>query len=202
MKLTWLGHACFLLEQEDFRIVIDPYTGVEGYPELRTSAHAVYCSHQHHDHNAVDQVTLLPKRSSPFTIREVPAFHDDQGGALRGENMIRVFTAGSVSVAHLGDLGHPLSPAQQEAIGPVDGVLIPVGGFYTIDAGGAKAVCEMLHPRWVVPMHYRNAPYGYSNIAGVEDFLAMWPSEDVHRLEGSSLDLDQLGSGVWVPEFS
>ena len=45
MKLTWLGHACFLLEQDGYRIVVDPYTGVDGYPALKVEANAVYCSH-------------------------------------------------------------------------------------------------------------------------------------------------------------
>ena len=42
MKLTWLGHACFLLEADGYRIVTDPYTGVPGYPPLSVSAHAVF----------------------------------------------------------------------------------------------------------------------------------------------------------------
>ena len=86
MKLTWLGHACFLLEQNGYRLIVDPYTGVEGYPELRVKAHQVVCSHQHHDHNAVEQITPLPAQENPFTIRVVKTFHDDQGGALRREH--------------------------------------------------------------------------------------------------------------------
>ena len=131
MKLTWLGHACFLLERDGYTILLDPYTGVEGYPPLRAAAHQVFCSHQHFDHNAVDRVEQLPARECPFAVREVPAFHDDQGGAARGENTIRVFSAGGVSAAHLGDLGHQLSAEQVEAIGPVDLVMVPVGGTYT-----------------------------------------------------------------------
>ena len=38
MKLTWLGHACFLVEQGGYRILLDPYTGVEGYPSLAETA--------------------------------------------------------------------------------------------------------------------------------------------------------------------
>ena len=83
MKLTWLGHACFLLEEQGYRIVIDPYEGVAGYPPLQVSAHAVFCSHGHFDHNAVNCVTLLPETESPFSVREVQTFHDDQNGALR-----------------------------------------------------------------------------------------------------------------------
>ena len=201
MKFTWLGHSCFLLEQDGYRIVTDPYTGVEGYPPLSVSAHAVCCSHRHFDHDAVDQVTMLPPVPSPFTVREVETCHDDQGGALRGANTVRVFTAGGVSVAHLGDLGHQLTAEQLSAIGIVDAVLVPVGGVYTVDAAGARAVCDALCPRCVVPMHYHHAPFGLPNVVGVEDFLALWPVEDIHRLSGPSFEVTAETAGVLVPRF-
>ena len=201
MKLTWLGHACFLLEQDGYRIVTDPYTGVEGYPPLQTEAHEVLCSHHHFDHDAVDCVTPLPPAESPFTVREVETCHDEQGGALRGANTVRVFTAGGVSVAHLGDLGHQLSAAQLDAIGSVDAVLVPVGGVYTVDAAGAKAVCDALHPQCVIPMHYHHAPYGLPNVAGVEDFLRLWPAAQIQRLPGSSCEITPETVGVLVPAF-
>ena len=201
MKLTWLGHSCFLLEQDGYRIVTDPYTGVEGYPPLAVSAHAVYCSHHHFDHDAVDAVTLLPPVSSPFTVREAETCHDEQGGALRGSNTVRVFTAGGVSVAHLGDLGHQLTAEQLSAIGHVDAVLVPVGGVYTVDAAGAKAVCDALRPRCVIPMHYHHAPYGLTNVAGAEDFLALWPAAQVHRLSGPSFEMTAETTEVLVPAF-
>ena len=201
MKLTWLGHACFLLEADGYRIVTDPYTGVPGYPPLSVSAHAVFCSHGHFDHNAVDCVTLLPHRDSPFTVREIASFHDERGGTLRGGNTIRVFTADGISVAHLGDLGHPLSAEQLAAIGPVDAALVPVGGVYTLDAAGAKSVCDALKPRCVLPMHYRHAPYGLAEVGGVEPFLALWPQAEVHRLSGPAIELTKTVSGVLVPQF-
>ena len=201
MKLTWLGHACFALEQDGYIVVTDPYTGVEGYPPLKAKAHEIFCSHHHFDHDAVDCVTLLPEGNSPFTVREVPSFHDDRGGVLRGANTIRVFTAGGVSVAHLGDLGHLLSAEQLAAIGKVNGVLVPVGGVYTVDAAGAKAVCEAIGPKWVVPMHYRHAPYGLPNVAGAEDFLRLWPAEQVRRLAGPAFEVTPETAGVLVPAF-
>lgn len=201
MKLTWLGHSCFLLEQDGCRIVTDPYTGVEGYPPLSVSAHAVCCSHHHFDHDAVDRVALLPECESPFSVREIETCHDDQGGALRGTNTVRVFTAGGVSVAHLGDLGHQLTAEQLSAIGGVDAVLMPVGGVYTVDAAGAKAVCDALRPRCVIPMHYHHAPFGLPNVAGVEDFLALWPAEAIHRLSGPSFEVTADTAGVLVPAF-
>ncbi len=186
MTVTWLGHACFLLEQDGYRIVVDPYTGVPGYPALELEAHGVYCSHGHFDHSYTDGVTLLPGRESPFSVEEVPSFHDGEEGALRGENTIRVFSAGGVRVCHLGDLGHLLSEKQAEAIGRCDVLLVPVGGTFTVDAARAKAVCDALRPRIVVPMHYRHAPFGLEKVSGVEDFLALWPQGTVQRLPGSS----------------
>ena len=205
MKLTWLGHACFLAEQDGCRVLLDPYTGVEGYPPLadrKLRVHKILCSHGHFDHNAVDQAEVVPfDGPCPFTIRTVETFHDGEGGALRGPNTIHILSADGVAVAHLGDLGHPLSPEQIAAIGPLDAVLIPVGGTYTVDAAGAKAVCEALHPKCAVPMHYRHAPCGLPDVAGVEDFLSLWPVGAVRRLEGPVCEVDSGASGVLVPQF-
>ena len=205
MKLTWLGHACFLVEQDGCAILLDPYTGVEGYPPLserKLAVHKILCSHQHFDHNAADQASLLPEAPCPFEIRTVETFHDDQGGALRGGNTIHILSAGGFTVAHLGDLGHQLSPEQLAAIGPLDLVMIPVGGVYTVDARGAKAVCDALKPACVIPMHYRHAPYGLPNVAGVEDFLSLWPQEQVHRAAGPVYEMGSGSSGVLLLKFS
>lgn len=199
MRLTWLGHACFLLEENGYRVVIDPYDGVKGYPPLQSEAHAVYCSHDHFDHNAVELVTLLPEKASPFTIREIQTCHDDQGGVLRGPNTVRVFTAGGISVAHLGDLGHQLTAAQITDIGSVDLALVPVGGVYTVDAAGAKAVCEDLKPKCVVPMHYRCGSYGFDELTEVNDFLKLHPAEMVSCLNGPSFEVTGRETGILVP---
>ena len=201
MKLTWLGHACFALEESGYRILLDPYDGVEGYPPLAAEAHKILCSHQHHDHNAVEKVRRLPAGKSPFDLRTVETFHDDRGGALRGTNTVHILTAGGVTVAHLGDLGHPLTAEQAAAIGPVDGLLIPVGGVYTLDAAGAWAVCRMLSPRWVVPMHYHHPPFGLPEVSGVEPFLALWPETAVHHLPGRELVPTEETGGVQVLHF-
>lgn len=206
MKLTWLGHSCFLLEQDGYTVLLDPYTGVDGYPALsdrKLAVDKILCSHGHQDHNAVDQAALRPEAGPcPFAVRTVETFHDGQGGALRGKNTIHILTAGGVTVAHLGDLGHQLTAEQVKAAGPLDLALVPVGGYYTIDAQGARAVCEALNPKCVIPMHYRHDPYGYPVLAGVEDFLALWPQSEIRRLTGASLVLDGTARGVAVPQFS
>lgn len=189
MTITWLGHSCFLLESEGFRVLVDPFQGVPGLPDTAAQANAVYCSHSHFDHNYTQQVTLAEGGENPFTVTEVPAFHDDQAGALRGTNTIRRFAAEGLSVVHLGDLGCPLTEEQVRALRPCDALLVPVGGFYTIGAQGAKAVTEALSPRVIVPMHYRTEAFGLKEIDTVEPFLALFSKELVRRYDANRLEL-------------
>ena len=199
MKLTWLGHSCFLIEQDGYRIVLDPYTDVTGHADVQTEAHEVLCSHGHYDHSAVSGVALLPEKASPFVIRRVKTCHDEQGGALRGENTVHILEAGGVSVAHMGDLGHQLTREQLEEIGRVDGILVPVGGTYTVDAAGAKKVCEAVNPKWVIPMHYRHGSYGFPVLLTVEEFAALWP--EVTRNDSAELEIKPEQTGLVILKF-
>ena len=189
MKLTWLGHACFMLESDGYRILLDPYRDVPGLENIEAEADAVYCSHGHFDHAYLDRVHLTQGKVSPFTVREILTFHDEEGGALRGSNMIRCFTANGFTVAHFGDLGHQLSDEQVAAIGKCDVILLPIGGTYTVGPEGAKAVVERVDPRVVIPMHYRDGARDFEELCSVEEFLSLFPKQLVRRYPYNSLQL-------------
>lgn len=189
MKITWLGHSCFVLESGGFRLLLDPYQNVPGLPDVTAEADAVYCSHGHFDHAYTAHVACSGRGAGPFAVREIPAFHDEVRGAKRGENMIRCFTAEGLTVVHLGDLGHPLDPQQLAAVSGCDALLLPIGGTYTLNAREAKAVADAAAPRVVVPMHYRCGSMGFDVLETLEDFLPLFPPELVRRCGGSTLDL-------------
>ena len=189
MTITWLGHSCFILESGGFRVLLDPYHEVQGLPDVEAEANAVYCSHDHFDHAYTEKVRLIPAGENPFAVREVQTFHDDKGGALRGKNTIRAFTAGGVTVAHLGDLGHPLSQAQLAELGHCDAILIPVGGFYTIDADAAKQTADAIGAAVVIPMHYRKSETGFDVLGTVEDFTGLYPQDQVKQYPSNTLAL-------------
>lgn len=189
MTITWLGHSCFILCSGGFRVLLDPFRDVPGLPDVAVEADAVYCSHGHFDHAYTDRLRLTAGGRSPFTVTEIPSFHDDRRGALRGENTIRRFDAEGVSVAHLGDLGHQLDGAQLAALRGVDALLLPVGGVYTVDARGAKAVADAVGARVTIPMHYRGDGFGLAELATVEDFAALYPARAVRRCPGNALEL-------------
>ena len=186
MKLTWYGHSCFLVETAEGSVVFDPYSpgSVPGLALPPLTADAVICSHEHRDHGYAQGVSLSG-RTFTAKLTRIPSFHDEVGGAKRGANLITVLEAEGLRVAHLGDLGHPLSAEQLAALGRVDILLIPVGGFYTIDADTAWQQVEAIRPAITVPMHYRGAGFGYDVIGPVEDFLAH--AEKVTVLDSSVL---------------
>ena len=174
MRLIWNGHSCFTLETAGGTVVVDPYLdgSVPGLAPIRLRADAVYCSHDHRDHGARELVALTGEKPD-VAVETIHTWHDDQQGAQRGPNTIHIFQAEGLRVAHLGDLGCELEPEQMDALKGLDALMIPVGGFYTIDAGQARALVEQLKPRVTIPMHYRSASFGYDVIAPLEDYLAL-----------------------------
>lgn len=131
-----------------------------------------------------------PERESPFFVRTVKSFHDDSEGAKRGENLIYIFECEEKSFVHLGDLGHPLTKAQTDIIGRCNVLMMPIGGFYTIDAKQAMDVAHQLNADVILPMHYRFDGHGPEVIAELSDFLDLADREVVH-CDGNSIDIDE-----------
>jgi L-ascorbate metabolism protein UlaG (beta-lactamase superfamily) len=181
MKIKWLGHASFLIRSGDgVTVITDPYAvgGGIDYSPIKETADIVVVSHDHSDHNNVAAVQGKPevvkgagtKTVKGIEFKGIATSHDASQGAQRGPNTVFCFTVDNLRLCHLGDLGHPLSPAQVTEIGAVDILFVPVGGFFTIDAAVASHVCDQLKARIVIPMHFKTPKCGYA-IAGVDDFL-------------------------------
>ena len=101
------------------------------------------------------------------------------------------------------DLGHELSEKQLAAVKGCDALLIPVGGYYTIDAKTAKKVADAIAPRVLVPMHYRFGAHGYPEIGTLDEFLALYEAKKIHKLDGNSFELTKNApAGVIVPRFA
>jgi L-ascorbate metabolism protein UlaG (beta-lactamase superfamily) len=196
MKIKYLGHACFMITSHTgVKIITDPYTtgGDLTYGEIKESADIVTVSHDHFDHNNVSAVHGNPKvvrgagRSTAKEIefRGIASYHDEAKGKLRGNNTIFCFEVDGIRVCYLGDLGHLLDSKQVAEIGSVDILLIPVGGYYTIDAKAATQVCNQLKPKVIIPMHYKTEK-GIPNIKGLDEFLR--GKANVRRLDASQVE--------------
>ena len=215
MKIQYLGHSSFkLTESTGIGDVTDPYDDSVGYHMPETDADAVTVSHHHYDHDAISKVkgnpVVLDKETGyilkdSVEISSIMSFHDDCRGKKRGENIIFKFRMDGLDVCHLGDLGEDCSSDLIEMILPVNVLMIPVGGNYTIDAKMAKEYVDRIMPDIVIPMHYR-AKGCKLDIDKVDDFIDEFDGENVviaetgDEIEISRDDLDGEQTTIIVME--
>ncbi len=184
MKIKWYGHAAFLITSDQGeKIIIDPYEpgafgGQLSYDKIGDQADIVLISHDHADHNHTKGLPGNPqilkgggsKTIKGIPIKGIPTYHDPSKGSERGSNTVFALRVDEINLCHLGDLGHILTDREVSEIGQVDILLIPVGGFYTIDPKEATQVVDQIKPKVIIPMHFKTSKCGFP-IAPVEDFL-------------------------------
>ena len=76
-------------------------------------------------------------------------------------------------------------------LGHADVLMLPVGGFFTIDASTAKETAALLQARVILPMHYKTRVNESWPIAPVEAFTALYdtPAEELDLLRVAEGDL-------------
>lgn len=189
MKITWYGHSCFRVSGAEGSVVFDPYRpgSVPGAKLPELEADAVICSHGHRDHDYAEGVRPSGGRFTGDVV-QIRTFHDECRGQKRGENTVTLVECDGVRAVHMGDIGCALTAEQIEKLGRVDVLMIPVGGYYTVDAAGAWEIARALRAHIVVPMHYRGDGFGYDVISTIEPFLAQ--AEGAVCLEGREFEPD------------
>ncbi len=178
MEITWYGHSCFRLSERGVVIITDPFGDSLGYRRPRIRADVVTISHDHPGHSNRIGFRGRPRffeGAGEYEVRDVfitgiATYHDGRRGAFRGRNTVFLFEFASITVCHLGDLGHIPDQSQVEALSDVDLLLVPVGGLHTIDASKAAEVISLIEPRLVIPMHYRT-PKETARLQTIEKFL-------------------------------
>ncbi len=168
VSVTFLGHASFLIESPSGVRAVTDYGGTFGPadpPDIVTMNRA------HSMHN-----TLHP---DPRITHVLHGWRDDGGPAshnvvvrdmrvtnlptnLRGwggetqvnGNSIFMFETAGLCLAHLGHLHHLLLPADLDALGRIDVLMIMVDGGYSLGHRDAMELIAQIHPRVVLPMHY------------------------------------------------
>jgi L-ascorbate metabolism protein UlaG (beta-lactamase superfamily) len=168
MRITYFGHAFFLLEGENGpAIAIDPFDASIGYSVPSVTADLVLASHEHFDHANVGAVQGKPRaivgaagvgrhELGGAAITGVAARHyGDPALAARGDNTVYLIELDGLRVCHTGDLGHALDDPALAQLGRVDILMVPVGGFFTLDVERVDDVVNRVAPKVVIPMHYR-----------------------------------------------
>jgi L-ascorbate metabolism protein UlaG (beta-lactamase superfamily) len=211
VTIRWHGQSFFEIKSsKGTRIVIDPHA-IEAYGRQTVSADLVLISHFHTDHTQVGVVqnqaqakilyglknigrrtewNPIDETFRDVHVRTVGVYHDNVEGMERGKNAIFILDVDGLRIVHLGDLGHLLSAQDVQKIGPVDVLMIPVGGVYTINGEEAKKVVEQLKPkRYILPMHYGTKVF--TDLLPPDEFLE--DQKNVKRYPTSQLTVEATG---------
>ncbi len=198
MDITWLGHAAFkLTDTSGFSVITDPYTpeGV-GYPPIKDSADLVIISSDDDEaHCRADLIAGTPAVVNALTVAQSGGQAEAAGLTVRaieaaewkhhpeheipGQNGMYRFEMDSLKIAHMGDVGNPLTPAQQDFFADTDILLALAGGYLTIELPDLMKMIHRVRPKLVIPMHFRTLTYKPRNTMWIESFLAHFKEEDV-----------------------
>jgi L-ascorbate metabolism protein UlaG (beta-lactamase superfamily) len=171
VRLTFLGHATFLIESTQLvRIATDynDYIRPPVLPDIITMNHAHDTHYTDRPDPAIkyvlrgwgespNQPAIWDLKYRDVRVRNVPTNIRSFYGSTTTErygNSIFIFEIANLCIAHLGHLHHTLTQHQLNEIGRVDVVLAPVDGSYTLDLDGMIEVLTALKAPLIVPMHY------------------------------------------------
>ncbi len=182
MDIKYLGHSSFFIKSKDARLVTDPFDSSIGIKFPKVEADIVTVSHSHSDHSNAKSVEGNPLvitmpgefEKNGIRIFGYQSFHDKEKGAQRGEDILYKIEAEGISILHCGDLGVVLDDAFVDAVGDADVLMVPVGGFYTIDSSEALELVKKIEPSIIIPMHYNQSKLDqkiFAKLSPVDEFL-------------------------------
>jgi L-ascorbate metabolism protein UlaG (beta-lactamase superfamily) len=201
MRLTFLGHAAFLIETAQQRIITDPYSSQIGYAPINEGADIVTLSHDNPVyHSCLEELEGEFKIVNGLEIVETGVrFGDVSFGAVEvfenlpddGPNAMVWIEVEGLRILHMGDCGILPSEETLKKCGRVDVLLALAGGPPTIELPDLTRLIAKLQPRIVVPMHF-GVPGLSMSALSVEEFEEVWGSPIV-RAEGGSMELSLEG---------
>lgn len=222
MKLTWYGHAAFLLESElGTRAVLDPYRApdVGTYAPIDDWADIVAVSHENEKyHSYIKGIRSRSGIDAPFVVDGLALLSQSQRQVVNDVSFTatQVFeneardgliamvgaTVDGIRFLHMGDCGHGLSAYEVAACGEVDVLLALAGGPPTLTLPDLAAFIDALQPKIVVPMHFGNEKINL-NLQPLSALLALLPATvPVRRFDSPSLSLTRRdlpnATEVWV----
>ncbi|MCK0166718.1 MBL fold metallo-hydrolase [Jannaschia sp. S6380] len=178
-------------------MITDPYTpeGV-GYAPIRDPADLVLISSDDDDaHCRADLISGEPEvlnalevaraggtaEAAGLRVQAIEAAEWDHHPehAVPGQNGMYRWEMDGISFAHMGDVGNPLTTAQQQFFEGVDVLFALAGGYLTIELPDLMDMIRRVRPKFVIPMHFRTLTYRPRNTLWIESFLNHFEDENV-----------------------
>ena len=165
-KLLYQGHGSYRITAEDSRVIyVDPYVG-EGYDK---PADILLVSHQHDDHN---QIGLVTQKPGCKLITNVEALADGKHNTFDVDGIVIeaveacninhdptqcvgfIVTIDGLKIYFAADTSKTKS-MESFAGRKLDYALLPIDGFYNMDATEAAECARLIGARVNIPVHMK-----------------------------------------------
>ena len=164
--LTFLGHASFLIESPGGVKIVTDYNDMIRAPVIPDIVTMNNAHPTHYTDNIEAGVKFVLRGWDPaggvashhldyrdVRIHNVPTNVREFGDTRYNSNSIFVFDVADLCLAHLGHLHHTLTPGHLSDLGPIDVVMVPVDGAWTLNQDDMIAVLQQIRPKIAIPMH-------------------------------------------------
>lgn len=166
MIIKWLGESCFLIQVSNGRrVLLDPLNlTISKISSLTPSI--ITLSHNYLNiakssmpilRNCNTVNTLGIYKFYDILVTGYQGYHDNLYGVKRGENIIYSTEIEGIKLCHLGHIGHNLSTDLISTLSDIDILFIPIGGHFTINSSQALDLIDIIKPKYIIPMYYRNS---------------------------------------------
>ena len=182
VRITFLGHASFLIETPGGISIATDYNGWYQTPKVPDVVTMNKAHSSHYTSNPDPAIAhVLPgwNEQAPGEkiehkivvgdayVRNVPTDIRSWGGSFEANgNSIFIIEAAGLCIGHLGHLHHELTDAHYAEIGRLDILMVPVDGGLTLGADSMSRIVQRLRSALILPMHRRGQP--------IETFLSMF----------------------------
>jgi len=180
-KLTWFGHASFMLKDENARklLFLDPFE----LKAVKEKADIIFITHAHYDHWSLKDIKKIWKEDTKIIatngctgnfpnmqvvepnkefsiegikVKTIPAYNikpERLSFHPRKNNWVGyILTIDDKSIYHAGDTDFI---PEMKNLKNIHIALLPIGGTYTMDVDEAVQAANIIKAHATIPIHYR-----------------------------------------------
>ena len=205
MEIEYRGANCVVIKSKKVLIVTDPTSNVS-VKEIKNPETIILATQESFVSDGQDAQSFVIEMPGEYehndiSIRGIPVpTHIGADEQAKNATMYSI-RVDDVRIAVIGHTVAPLNDEDLENLGPIDIVVIPVGGGgYTLDARDAAIIVRQISPKVVIPTHYADTHIKYEvTQEPIDDFVKELASAHVQE---SSLKTKNLPEGLTIYELA
>lgn len=188
MKIKFIGHSCFLIEDGKYSLLFDPFITGNSLAAVKASevnpTH-ILVSHYHGDHKGDALDIAMRTNATIYSTAEIgndfrKSYNNVVAGHIGGKaktefgsvKFFQAFHGSGIAGGHacgfiVDIMGKKIYHAGDTGLTRdmellkkhnIHVALLPIGDFYTMGPEDALEAVKMIKPKYVIPMHYNTFP--------------------------------------------